>query len=152
VPSARFVATATLSGHALCFHKKSQDGSAKCDAFETANDEDIVHGVIYEIRNSHKAALDRIEGLGIGYDDKTVELVAPSGEILNAYTYYATLIDRTFKPYHWYKHHVLTGAMEYDLPGTYVDKLRKIESMIDPNPQRHTIEMAIYMDSVTSSQ
>jgi gamma-glutamylcyclotransferase (GGCT)/AIG2-like uncharacterized protein YtfP len=146
VPSARFVATAKLRGYALCFHKKSQDGSAKCDAYETENDQDTVHGVIYEILKSHKAVLDHIEGLGIGYNEKTVELVVPSGDILKAYTYYATQINRTFKPYHWYKQHVLTGALEYNLPATYVDKLREIESMQDPNPQRHIIEMAIYKD------
>jgi hypothetical protein len=136
--------TAVLPGHELHFHKKSLDGSAKCDAFETDCVKDAVHGVIYEITESHKAVLDRIEGLGQGYGEKVVELVAPAGETLVAYTYYATVIDRTFKPYHWYKHHVLSGALEYELPATYVDKLRKIESMEDPNPQRHAIEMAIY--------
>lgn len=146
VPSAKFVTTAVLPGHKLHFHKKSLDGSAKCNAFETQNDEDAVHGVIYDIARSHKARLDHIEGLGAGYEEKTVELIGFSGEILTAYTYYATFLDRTLKPYHWYKHHVLTGALEYDLPGTYVDKLREIESTEDPNPRRHTIEMAIYKD------
>lgn len=144
MPSAEFVTTAILAGHALCFHKKSLDGSAKCDAFETERDKDVVHGVIYEIAESHKAVLDRIEGLGQGYGEKMVQLVAPAGETLVAYTYHAIVIDRTFKPYHWYKHHVVSGALEYELPVTYVDKLRKIESMEDPNPRRHAIEMEIY--------
>jgi gamma-glutamylcyclotransferase (GGCT)/AIG2-like uncharacterized protein YtfP len=144
VSSAEFVTTATLAGHALYFHKKGRDGSAKCDAFETKFEKDAVHGVIYEITESHKAVLDRIEGLGQGYWEKTVELVSPSGQMLVAYTYYATRIDRTFKPYHWYKHHVLAGALEYDLPAAYVDKLRKLESIEDYDPLRHAIEMAIY--------
>jgi hypothetical protein len=150
VPSAKFVTTAVLPGHKLHFHKKSLDGSAKCDAFETRSDEHAVHGVIYDIARSHKATLDHIEGLGAGYEEKSVELIVASGEIMVAYTYYATFLDRTLKPYNWYKHHVLTGALEYDLPGTYVDKLREIDSMKDPNPQRHTIEMAIYRDNAAS--
>ncbi len=35
VPSARFITSASLPGHALHFHKKGLDGSAKCDAYET---------------------------------------------------------------------------------------------------------------------
>jgi hypothetical protein len=148
VPSARFVSTATLHGHVLRFHKRSQDGSAKCDAFETQNYTDAVHGVIYDIAVAHKADLDRIEGVGAGYQKKAVELVASSGEIFRAYTYYATLIDATMKPYHWYKHHVITGALEYHLPVFYLDKLHKTDSMEDPDTQRHAIEMAIYQDGV----
>jgi hypothetical protein len=147
VPSAKFVTTAVLPGHKLHFHKRSQDGSAKCDAFETQDNEHAVHGVVYDIAESHKARLDHIEGLGVGYEEKTVDLIASSGELLTAYTYYAIFLDRALKPYHWYKNHVISGALEYDLPGTYIDKLRVIESIQDPNPQRHTIEMAIYRDN-----
>ncbi|PUB91560.1 MAG: hypothetical protein DBP01_01735, partial [gamma proteobacterium symbiont of Ctena orbiculata] len=45
-------------------------------------------------------------------------------QVVVAYTYYATFIDRTLKPYQWYKHHVLTGALEYGLPAPYIDRLR----------------------------
>jgi gamma-glutamylcyclotransferase (GGCT)/AIG2-like uncharacterized protein YtfP len=147
VPSARFISTARLVGHVLRFHKKSQDGSAKCDVLETENNTDAVYGVIYDIAVAHKAELDRIEGVGAGYEKKTVELVASSGEIFRAYTYYATLIDTTIKPYHWYKHHVIAGALENSLPGFYLDKLDKIDSMEDTDSQRHATEMAIYQDS-----
>ncbi|MEW8536389.1 MAG: gamma-glutamylcyclotransferase family protein [Candidatus Thiodiazotropha endolucinida] len=149
VPSARFVTSASLPGHELHFHKKSLDGSAKCDAYETKSDRYTVSGVIFEIAKSEKAVLDSKEGLGQGYEEKMVELIDPDGEMLAAYTYYATFIDRTLKPYHWYKHHVLTGALEYDLPATYIEKLRLIESMEDPDPQRHAFEMAIYANSMT---
>jgi cation transport regulator ChaC len=135
----------------LLFHKKSLDGSAKCDAFETKNNINSVHGVVYRISKSHKAVLDRIEGVGLGYEEKTVELTTPPGEILLAYTYYAIQITHTYKPYHWYKHHVLTGALEYDLPGTYVERLLKVDSMEDPNPKRQAAEIAIYKDIETAT-
>ncbi|MES9968705.1 MAG: gamma-glutamylcyclotransferase family protein [Candidatus Thiodiazotropha sp.] len=149
VPSAEYVTTALLPGHDLRFHKKSLDGSAKCDAFATRNDEHAVRGVIYRIAESHKASLDRIEGLGKGYEEKTVEILASTDEILVAYTYYATFIDHRLKPYHWYKQHVLTGALEYALPERYIDRLHRIEAIDDPDPQRHADEIAIYGDNLT---
>ncbi|MES9945188.1 MAG: gamma-glutamylcyclotransferase family protein [Candidatus Thiodiazotropha sp.] len=149
VPSAKYVTTAALSGHDLRFHKRSLDGSAKCDAFATQSDGHAVRGVVYHIAESHKAALDRIEGLGQGYEEKIVELVASTNETLVAYTYYATFIDPSLKPYHWYKRHVLTGALEYALPEKYIDKLRDIEAIEDPNRQRHVDEIAIYKDGLT---
>jgi hypothetical protein len=146
VPSAKFVTTAVLLYHELNFHKKSLDGSAKCDAFETKSDINSVHGVVYRLANSRKRVLDRIEGAG--YKGKTVELITSSGVIFLAYTYYAIHIDRTYKPYHWYKQHVLTGALEYGLPKPYVDKLKIIDSIEDPNPLRHATELAIYKGSM----
>ncbi|MEW8693220.1 MAG: gamma-glutamylcyclotransferase family protein [Candidatus Thiodiazotropha endolucinida] len=145
VASARFMTTAVLRGHLLHFHKKSLDGSAKCDAFATKRANDAVMGVVYEIASSHKPALDRVEGLGQGYEEKNIELITPSGEWLTAYTYYATSIDHTLKPYHWYKYHVLTGAMENSLSPGYVDGLRNVTSVEDPEPRRHALEMAIYV-------
>jgi len=52
VPSARFVSIATLHAHELRFHKKSVDGSGKCDAYATQNNEHAVIGVVCEIKES----------------------------------------------------------------------------------------------------
>jgi hypothetical protein len=151
VPSVKFVTVAVLPGHELHFHKKSQDGSAKCDAFETGRAEHSVHGVIYDIAESHKLTLDRIEGVGEGYEQKTVELITASSDTLIAYTYYATFIDCTLKPYHWYKQHVLAGALEYDLLTAYVEKLWNVKSIEDPDPKRNIIELMIYKERVTET-
>ena len=43
--------------------KRSKDGSAKCNAFRTAEPTDAVIGVVYEIPTNEKPALDRAEGL-----------------------------------------------------------------------------------------
>ncbi|WP_227539352.1 MULTISPECIES: gamma-glutamylcyclotransferase family protein [Marinobacter] len=69
VPSARFVAVAGLPAHRLRFHKSAGDGSAKCDAEETGNPDDLVIGVVYEIVDAEKPDLDRHEALGFGYDE-----------------------------------------------------------------------------------
>jgi len=144
VPSASFISIASLQQHRLRFHKKSQDGSGKCDACETNDAKHSVIGVIFDIDESDKPALDRKEGLGHGYDEKSVELVTYSGELLKAYTYYARLIDSTLKPYHWYKKHVLIGARENRLPENYIETIESIESIPDPMPERHEIEMRVY--------
>jgi cation transport regulator ChaC len=144
VPTATFVTIATLYKHDLRFHKKSKDGSGKCDAHETENNEHNVIGVVFEISESEKPELDRKEGLGYGYEEKLVELTTHSGEIIKALTYYATIIDPALKPYHWYKHHVLTGAKENGLPEDYVNRIGNIGSISDPKLERHESEMAIY--------
>lgn len=144
VPSAKFICFATLRQHELVFHKISQDGSGKCDVYFTGSDRDAVIGVIFEIDEREKPALDLIEGLGNGYEQKPVELVTRSGEMTQAYTYYATHIDPTLRPYHWYKQHVLRGAEEFGLPEKYIDGIRIIESLTDPDSERHVRELAIY--------
>lgn len=148
VPSASFVTIATLYKHDLRFHKKSKDGSGKCDAHETGNNEHSVIGVVFDISESEKPELDRKEGLGYGYAEKIVELTVHSGKVVEASTYYATNIDPELNPYHWYKHHVVTGAKENGLPEGYVERIGYIKSVSDPKPERHESEMAIYANKV----
>ena len=71
-PSATFLSIATLKEHRLRFHKKSRDGSGKCDAEYTANPDDCVMGVIFMMSASDKKELDRKECLGFGYKEKNV--------------------------------------------------------------------------------
>ena len=144
VPSANFVTVATLYKHDLRFHKKGKDDSGKCDVYETNNNEHSVIGVVFEISELEKPGLDRIEELGYGYEEKIVRLTAYAGEIIEATTYYATSIDSRLKPYHWYKHHVLTGAKENRLPEVYKVKISNIASIPDSNSERDKKEMTIY--------
>lgn len=143
VPSARFVTVAKLPAHRLRFHKSARDGSAKCNAEETGNPEDRVFGIVYEIADDEKPALDRHEALGFGYDDKLVKLETDRGT-LQAWMYFATRIDDSLKPFHWYKEHVLIGARENGLPLDYIASIEAIESIDDPDTGRHQRELAIY--------
>jgi len=143
VPSARFVTVAELPAHRLRFHKSAGDGSAKCDAEETGNPDDRVMGVVYEIDDTEKPDLDRHEALGFGYDEKRVELITGEGT-LQAWVYYATQINDSLKPFHWYKDHVLIGARENGLPADYIAKIEAVESIDDPKPDRHGRELSIY--------
>ena len=144
VPSARFISTAFLRSHDLRFHKKSDDGSGKCDAYATGNREDIVWGVIFDMDVEEKSVLDEKESLGLGYDEKNVDLTTPAGKSVTAFTYYAIRIAQQLKPYRWYLNHVLVGAEENDLPKEYVERITRIDSIDDPVVGRYEREMAIY--------
>ena len=74
VPSARPLFVTKLDGHKLKFHKRSVDGTGKADAFETGQQADVVWGVLFDLDEKDKTALDDAEGLGEGYAEKTVVL------------------------------------------------------------------------------
>lgn len=146
VESATVVSTAHLYEHSLRFHKKSVDGSAKCGIEHTTSPDDIVYGVVFEMLASEKHILDRYEGLGNGYDEKYVSIILPHGETVEAATYYATHIDASLKPYHWYKEHVLRGAREHALPPEHIAAIEAIPSIPDPDQDNHIKETSIYSD------
>ena len=144
VHSVRAVTIAQLHKHKLKFHKKSNDGSAKCDAEYTNNAEDVMYGVVFQISASEKPELDIKEGLRKGYEEKIVSVIAQNGETLDAVTYYATNIDPSLNPYDWYKEHVIRGARENGLPPEYIATIDAINSMPDPDTERHKRELSIY--------
>ena len=134
---------AILRNHDLRFHKVGKDGSSKCDVYEVNNTEYFVIGVVYKIIPSERPKLDKIEGLGHGYEEKQIA-VDMDGEMVEAFTYYANKIDVNLKPLYWYKEHVLKGARENQFPEEYIRKIEMIESIDDHNKERHDRELAIY--------
>ncbi|MBC8444221.1 gamma-glutamylcyclotransferase [Candidatus Woesearchaeota archaeon] len=133
-----------LNHHQLKFNKLSNDGSGKCDAFETDDKNDRVYGVLYKIRKHDEYKLDKLEGYRYGYDKKKVNIENLDGEIIEATTYYATNINETLKPYNWYKYHVLYGAIENNLPYDYISKIETVDCEIDTNIARLSRELSIY--------
>ena len=144
VPSAKRIATGTLTLHQLRFHKKSVDGSAKCDAQRSENLSHFILGVLYKIHPDEKADLDKAEGLGSGYEIMDVLIRLDDRSSVRAFTYYATRIDATLKPYDWYREHVLVGARENLFPEDYVKILEAFEFIEDPDPDRRRRELSIY--------
>ena len=142
--SAYKIGVARLTEHRLCFHKASEaDGSAKCDILHTGNPDDFILGVVYEIEESQKPILDSIEGLGFGYDIKTVAVTMGS-KSLDAFTYYAISINPSLKPFAWYKQHVLVGAMENSMPSDYIQGISDVEAVSDNDSERRNQELSIY--------
>ena len=134
-PSAKAVGIGYLKEHHLRWHKKSQDRSGKCDIFFTGDQDHLVHGVLFEISGSEKKRLDTVEGLHQGYDEKLVEIITTSGRV-SAVTYYATVIDEQLRPYDWYQRYVVEGAIEHGLPEYYLQELKAVGAMEDPDPER----------------
>jgi cation transport regulator ChaC len=138
-PSCRFLFTARLLRHLLCFHKRSSDGSGKCNAFATAASKDSVFGVVYEISPAEKPALDRAEGLGSGYHDERLRVRTPNGQEVQVQTYIADrdAIDDKLKPYSWYKDFVVKGAHEHGLPSEYIHSyIESVLAVTDPDRKR----------------
>lgn len=137
-----------LNEHDLRFHKAGADGSGKCDAFFTGIVDHGVYGVLYDLDTRDKPALDRVEGLGYGYDEKRVTVLSAGGSPVEALTYVATRIDRTLKPFTWYVSHVLIGSREASLPPEYVHcKISSVASVEDADRLRDASQRAIHLDA-----
>ena len=137
-PSCQPIGTALLPGHALRFHKRSIDKSGKCDAFATDED-DAVIGVLFSFDPSDRAALDKAEGAGNGYEPTIVTVINAEGRRRKVLTYLASsdYINSELKPYGWYKDFVASGANEHGLPQEYIGEfIASVEATDDPDKER----------------
>jgi gamma-glutamylcyclotransferase len=144
VPQAQPLGSAILHGHELRFHKRGRDGSGKCDAYCVNDETAYLIGVLFDIPLAGKDGLDRIEGLGAGYHEKTVSVLRENGAWDAAVTYYATDISKNLLPYCWYKRHVLTGAMEFNFPKDYLESIEAVAMVADQDSRRKARENALY--------
>ncbi len=140
--SATALGMAELPGHELRWHKRSRDGSGKCDVAAVDAPNATVFGVLYEIAVDEKHPLDQAEGLGSGYDAKAVTVIC-KGQPYDASVYYATAIDTSLKPYTWYKALVVTGAREHGLPASYLERLESTEAREDSDCYREAMNLQI---------
>lgn len=137
VPSVRSLGAAVLRGHELRWHKKGVDGSAKCSIVEVGpgHGNGAVHGALFVLPEAEKPALDRAEGPG--YNDVTVSVESTDGTVTaNTYVADESVIDDTRRPYTWYKDLVVSGAESQGLPAEYVDALRLVDAVDDPDAER----------------
>jgi len=135
VPAARLLGTGVLGGHGLKFHKRSLDGSGKCNVVPA---DDHVHVAVYELAGNDATALDGFEGPGYGRESRSI---APFGECF-LYVAGRDHVDDSLAPYSWYLALVLAGCEHLAFPRAYVDKLAAIESHRDPDSERHARSMA----------
>ena len=132
VPSARPLGPASLSGHVLRFHKHGADNSGKCNAFLTGKPEDVVHGVLYEVKEHRLANLHAAEGPG--YEFVKI-VVSRDNEESQAVMYRArsAYLNDALAPFAWYQAFVVAGARENGLPADYVSALENLYARPDPN-------------------
>lgn len=146
VPSAVSLGCHLLYRYDLRYHKSGKDGSAKFDAFFTDSTDDLIYGVLFEINPEEKYHLDRAEGLGMGYDEKSVNVLTLQGDEVATFTYVATHINVSLQPFSWYVKHVLEGAYEAFLPEEYCrKKLAAVQAVDDPDRGRDLRERSIHL-------
>lgn len=131
-PSARLLGTEYLAGWSLHFHKRSdRDGSGKCNIQRLGEG---IHLAIYEITVAEKPVLDRIEGLGIGYDEIAIEVPNFGGCI--TYTARASHVDDGLVPFDWYKEMVVIGCDAHEFPHHYRSRIRAVDALQDIDGSR----------------
>ena len=139
VPSAKLIGKGILEGKDLRFHKRSKDGSGKCNIVD--DDKQQVYVAVYEIDESEKPALDNAEGVGYGYRTEEVKVV----EFGECFTYIAedSYIDDSLKPYTWYKEMLLVGCENLEVPMTYINRIRGVDADEDLEKQRQAKNMKL---------
>ncbi|MCP5198533.1 MAG: gamma-glutamylcyclotransferase [Gammaproteobacteria bacterium] len=132
VGAVEVIARATLPGYTLRFNKRGRDGSGKCTLVAQAGA--TAYGVVYALPIAARGELDRIEGLGRGYEATHVK-VPTVGE---CYVYLAQdgWTDDALAPYDWYRDLVVAGAREHGLPAAYVAAIAAVAARPDPDAAR----------------
>lgn len=141
VGSVELIGAGMLEHYALAFRKKGKDGSGKCDISAGAGNR--VFGGLFEISKEGLEVLDRIEGLGFGYERLSVSVVV-GDRAMQALTYRATHIDPTARPFTWYLRHVQEGATALALPDEYRARIQSVGAVRDADLARERRELAIY--------
>jgi cation transport regulator ChaC len=147
VPSAEPVMTASLNGWTLRFHKRSRDGSGKCNIVP-ASSEERVYGVVFDVSDSELRALDEAEQRGRGYERRNMTLQGDSSTV-DAFAYVAqsAYVDNALLPYDWYHALVLAGARQHALPPSYVAEIETVRSYPDPDEERRQAHQALLQDA-----
>jgi len=133
-PSCRSLGHGRLLGRRLAFHKRSKDGSGKCNIAPAGADSEVL-GVVFELDDSELPALDNAEGLGYGYKRITQDILL-NGTVLPCCTYEATAVEEGLAPYDWYKGLVLAGLLQHAMPAAYLVQVKRVPAIADPLPER----------------
>ena len=137
-PPASVTAVGVVRAHVLRFHKVGfRDGSGKCNAFATGIATDVIWGAVFELDTAEEAWPDYVEGLGRGYVERLVKVETTLG-LISATAYVASpdAIRSDVRPYSWYKNFVLSGATEHGFSREYVDAIRAVAAIEDPDAAR----------------
>lgn len=141
-PSARFLCVAWLTGYRLAWHKRSKDGSGKCDMEKTLNSTDITHGVVFTMDQREWPALDKSEGPG--YERVTIDVDSIGGP-RRVGTYLARERTPGLSPHDWYREYVIRGARLNGLPENYIDALTLVLAGTDADADRARREWGFIM-------
>jgi gamma-glutamylcyclotransferase (GGCT)/AIG2-like uncharacterized protein YtfP len=132
VPNSRLIGTTQLDGYRLTFHKRSTDGSSKCNLHFTSDSSHVAYAAIYDVPENEVHLLDAAEGLGSGYFKQQMT-VAVNGDSYLVFAYLANQshLTENLEPYHWYKGFVMAGAQKHRFPAPYLQEIAVVTSKPD---------------------
>ncbi len=131
LPSARLLGPSFVPDIALRFDKQSRDGSAKCGIDSGG---DGVYMAVFEVGESERALLDRIEGVGHGYEPLDIDVP----DFGRCFTYRATPshVRPGLPAYDWYREYVLLGCLLHGFPRDYTAAVAAKTVTYDPDSAR----------------
>ena len=138
LPAAELLGTARLDGWSLEFHKRGRDGSGKCSVQPGGNGVSLA---VYALSRRELAALDAIEGVGMGYQRHVVKL--PLYGACHTYIAEASHVDDSLAPFDWYRELVVLGAEHHAFDTSYIDRLATVAAASDPDRDRHAEHWAL---------
>jgi gamma-glutamylcyclotransferase len=124
-PKAKFVSAAVLPDHELVFSGNSRMwGGAIADIRATAGKK--IEGVLWEISESERKALDEYEGYPDLYVRTEVQVRTTAGKVVTAFAYVMANPGREASPSKPYKRLLISGAEEHGLSEAYIAILESI--------------------------
>ncbi|WAR13131.1 GGCT-like protein [Mya arenaria] len=132
-PSASFISTAKLQGHAIAFNSIGKDPRSSRwkggVATIVEHLEQEVWGCVWRLDAEHRESLDKQE---LYYRVKDVDVVAPDNAKFTCITYYLPghyfdLKEFDHRPSPMYLDVIIRGARQNRLPDTYLQALETIE-------------------------
>jgi len=131
--SARFVATAALADHRLCFPRIAQSWGGGGVAGIIADAGATTFGVVYEISEDDLGIMDGYEGHPHDYFRAEINVTSPEGAPFACWSYFANPQEGApFLPVAAYLQRMLSGAEAHALPQHYIDALKEQKILAKP--------------------
>ncbi len=115
---------ARLDHYELNFDKVARGGTGTANIVPAEGK--VVWGVLYRVSEQQLKALDRFEAVPEHYRRSEVAVMDSQGNKISAQVYLARKVRKGLKPERAYLQRILEGAEEHNLPGDYLEQLRKI--------------------------
>lgn len=102
-------------------------------------------GIIIQIADNEKEALDKEEGLGKGYNERNIIVTVENKGPIEVYSYIAdpAHVQDDLWPYDWYRDMVVVGAIENNTAIECISFLNKFPFTIDPDQSRRLSKYSI---------
>jgi gamma-glutamylcyclotransferase len=114
-PGSEPVGPARLIGYRLIFAGNSERwGGAVADV--RPDKQWYVQGGIYRLREADLNALDKYEGHPVFYRRDVVDILGPSGDMLNAWIYRMVKKQKRGKPSRAYLETIIRGFFDFNIP------------------------------------